>query len=189
MTIFMILSFVRWSGDPTFHFVAGIACTLFFAVHVFIHRKWLKATTKVCFSGKANQTLIGKYCIDILLLLIWTICIVTGFLAIGSFVGDSEIMVIFGRIHGITARIGLALVIIHIVQHRVQIKSYFGNKKRNSAEKGDNNTKSKNIAKKILGIVFHIVLHIISVHLAVAFTIFHIFQHAAHKRKLNMENL
>ena len=30
MAIILALSFVRWDGNPTFHFVLGIGCTLFF---------------------------------------------------------------------------------------------------------------------------------------------------------------
>ena len=134
MTLFLILSFVRWQGDPTFHFTIGIACTLFFALHVLIHRKWLRAMTKSYLAKKINQALVGKYRINMLLLAVWGISIVTGFLAIGSFVGGIEWMFIFSRIHGISARLGLLLVFIHIVQHRAQILSYFKVKKRKPAE-------------------------------------------------------
>ena len=130
MTIFLILSFVRWEGDSTFHFVVGSACTLFFALHVFIHRKWLMAVTKSWMVGKMNPALKWSYGADILLLLVWTVAILTGILAIGPFVGAIEGMAIFGRIHGVTSRLGLGLVVIHIVQHRKQIISYFRIKKR-----------------------------------------------------------
>jgi len=59
------------------------------------------------------------------LLIVWDICIVTGFLALGYFVGGMAEMAVFGRIHGVTARVGLGLTIIHIIQHLPQIKSYF----------------------------------------------------------------
>ena len=126
MTIFLALSFVRWGADnAVFHFVVGTACALFFTIHVCIHRKWLVSVTKSCIAGKLNKALKGKYTVDILLLVVWSIAIVTGFLAIGSFAGGIEWMFVFGRIHGVTSRLGLALVIIHVVQHRNQIISYF----------------------------------------------------------------
>ena len=126
MSIFLILSFVRWEDhNAVFHLAVGTACALFFAIHVCIHRKWLKAVTKSCLAVKLNRTLKWKYIINILLLAVWSIAIVTGFLAIGSFAGGIEWMLIFGRIHGITSRLGLALVIIHAIQHREQIVSYF----------------------------------------------------------------
>ena len=132
MLIFLALSFVRWDGDATFHFTVGIGCTLFFTAHVYIHRKWIKAMTKSCMAGKLKKSLRGKYIVNMLLLAFWGISIVTGFLAIGSYVGGIEWMYVFSRTHGLAARIGLGLVVIHIVQHWSQIKSYFMRKRTKS---------------------------------------------------------
>jgi len=131
MTIFLILSFIRWEGvdGAIYHIVVGSACTLFFSIHVFIHRKWLKATIKSCFAGKLSKALRGKFAVDILLLVFWSISIITGFIAIVPFFDEREGFG-WGRFHGITARIGLVLIIIHIIQHIPQIKSYLGIKKR-----------------------------------------------------------
>ena len=132
MTIFLILSFIRWEGvdGAIYHIVVGSACTLFFSIHVFIHRKWIKATVKSCFTGKLNKALRGKFAVDILLLLVWSISIITGFIAIFPFFDEREGGFGWGSFHGITARIGLVLIIIHIIQHIPQIKSYLGIKKR-----------------------------------------------------------
>ena len=130
MAVFMTLSFLRWEDSNfVFHAVVGIACTLFFSAHVFLHRKWIKAVTKSCFAGKLSKTLKGKYIVDILLLVVWGISIITGFFAIAPFFNDMGGSGI-GRLHGITARIGLGLVVIHVVQHIPQIKSYIGVGKR-----------------------------------------------------------
>jgi len=133
MTIFLILSFVRWEGDPTFHFIVGIACTLFFAVHVLIHRKWLRSVTRSYLAKKISPTLVGKYRVDILLLAVWGVCIVTGGLAVGALVGGIEWMFVFGRIHGLTARLGLLLTAIHIFQHRAQVLSYLNRRQSKKA--------------------------------------------------------
>jgi len=126
MTIFLILSFVRWdSSAPAFHFIVGIACTLFFAIHVFIHRKWLASVTKSYLAKKISPALVGKYRIDISLLAVWGVCILTGFLAVGYLVGGIAWMAVFGGIHGVTARLALVLTVIHIFQHKTQILSYF----------------------------------------------------------------
>jgi len=132
MTIFLILSFIRWDGvdGAIYHFVVGSACALFFSVHVFIHKKWIKATIKSCFTGKLSKALRGKFAIDILLLVVWSISIITGFIAIIPFFNGQESGFGWGSLHGITARIGLVLIIIHIIQHIPQIKSYLGIKKR-----------------------------------------------------------
>ena len=129
MTIFLVLSFIRWDDSNfAFHAIVGFGCALFFALHICVHRKWIKAATKSLFNGKLNRLLIRKYVIDVLLLLVWGIAIVTGFLAVGYFSFDIDSMYIFSRLHAVASRIGLALVIVHIYQHIPQIKSYFRTK-------------------------------------------------------------
>jgi len=118
MSVFLILSFVRWDDENfIFHLVVGCAFTLFYTAHVLIHRKWLNAVTKSAFSGKINKSLKGKFIVDILLIIVWDIAIITGFLAIAN-------RAVFGSIHGLSSRVGLVLVLIHAYQHRGQIKSY-----------------------------------------------------------------
>jgi len=126
MALFMGLSFLRWDDASfAFHAAVGSVCTLAFAAHVFLHRKWVKATTISCFKGSLSKKLLGKYVIDMLLLLTWGVSIVTGFLAVAPFFSETSGAFAWGRLHGITARIGLALVVIHVIQHIPQIKSYF----------------------------------------------------------------
>ncbi|MCL2361580.1 MAG: hypothetical protein FWC73_07195 [Defluviitaleaceae bacterium] len=132
MTIFLILSFVRWdgTGGAIYHIIVGSACALFFSIHICIHRKWIAATTKSCFAGKLKKAVQGKYIIDIILLVVWGISIITGFIALGPFFNEAADDFAWGRLHGITARVGLVLIIIHVIQHIPQIKSYLGIKKR-----------------------------------------------------------
>lgn len=126
MMVFLILSFIRWDGTrgAIYHIVVGSLCAFFFTFHVVIHRKWLKATTKSFFSGKLNKALWGRYIINVLLLIVWNVSIITGFIAIAPFFAEGEAGQLWGRLHGITARVGLGLVILHIIQHIPQIKSY-----------------------------------------------------------------
>jgi len=131
MTIFLILSFIRWegAGGAIYHIIVGTLCAFFFALHIFIHRKWIKATTKSCITGKLSRALRGKYIVNILLLVVWGISIITGFIAIVPFISDASGGFGLGRLHGITARVGLVFIVVHVIQHIPQIKSYFGVKK------------------------------------------------------------
>ncbi|MCL2420419.1 MAG: hypothetical protein FWD03_01045 [Defluviitaleaceae bacterium] len=125
MTVFLILSFIRWEDSHfAFHAIVGTACTVFFVIHVCIHWKWLKAVTKSCLDGKLSKALKGKYIVDVLLIVVWGIAIVTGFLAIRYFFAGIEGMAVFSGIHGVTSRIGLVLVLGHVYQHRGQIRGY-----------------------------------------------------------------
>jgi len=129
MTVFLVFSFLRWEGNPTFHLVVGTVCALFFVTHVLLHRNWLRSMTKVYLERKINQGLIGKYRADMLLILVWSISIVTGVFAIGPQIG-LEGLSIFGRVHGVTARLGLGLILVHVFQHRKEVLSYFKRKKK-----------------------------------------------------------
>jgi len=132
MTVLLVLSFVRWEGESgaAYHFVVGTLCAIFFALHIYIHRKWLRETTKKCLTGKLSKALGRKYGVNVLLLLVWGVSIVTGFAAVAPFFAGHNEGIPWGQIHGITARVGLVLIIIHVIQHIPQIKSYLGLKKR-----------------------------------------------------------
>jgi len=132
MTLFLVLSFIRWESDhgAIYHFVVGSLCALFFLLHIYIHRKWLWESTKKCLARKLSKALGRKYLVNILLLTVWGISIAAGFAAVGPFRGGYESVMPRGQVHGVTARFGLVLIIVHIVQHIPQIKSYFGLKKR-----------------------------------------------------------
>ena len=107
----------------------------------------------------------GSIKANILLVAVWGAVIVTGFLALGAIVGNIEGLIVFGY----TA--------VHIFQHRKQIMLRFGIK-INSRKQAENERQKNNRAvKAITAIVFHILLHMVSIHLAVAYTLFHIVQH------------
>jgi len=131
MLTFIILSFIRWDGSPAFHIVVGTICTLFFILHIFLHRKWLAAQTKKFVAGKISAKVLRLYIVDVLLLVIWTISIVTGVLATAPYVIEVEGLAWMGRVHGITARLALVLVVVHLLQHIKQVRSYFGWPRKN----------------------------------------------------------
>ena len=138
MTIFLILSFIRWDGigGAIYHIIVGGLCAVFFAIHICIHRKWIIAVTKSVISGKINKALKSKYIIDMLLIIVWGISIITGIFAIAPFLAATSVGASgLGRIHGITARIGAGIVAIHAVQHLPQIKSYLGIKTKRKKQK------------------------------------------------------
>lgn len=125
MTIFIILSFVRWDGNPTFHIIVGIACTIFFILHICLHRKWLMTQTRKVVQGKARAKVARLYLVDALLLVIWSISVITGIFAILPYLAEPGGASWLGSAHGMTARLGAVLAVIHLFQHLKQIRSYF----------------------------------------------------------------
>ena len=134
MTIFVVLSFVRWdsSGGFTFHAIVGSMFALSAVVHLYLNRKWVISVTKSIFAKKANKKIKQLYFVDVALIVVWDITIVTGFLAIPFFINDTPAFYVFGRIHAVSSRIGAALILVHIYQHLGQIRSYVGIKKNQS---------------------------------------------------------
>ena len=135
MTIFVILSFVRWDGDGgfIFHAVVGSVFALLVAVHLYLNRKWVVSVTKSIIAGKANKKTKQLYIVDMILMIVWGIAIITGFLAIPSFVNYIESFYVFSRIHAVSSRIGAVIILVHIYQHLGHIRSYIGLKKKHKS--------------------------------------------------------
>ena len=126
MTVFVVLAFIRWDGTAgvVYHIAVGSVCIALFGLHVFVHRKWIKAVTRSCFAGVLKRAARWKYITDMLLIVVWSMSVVTGIVAIFPFFGGELGPFEWGRFHGVTARIGLGLLVIHVLQHIPQIKSY-----------------------------------------------------------------
>ena len=115
---------------------------------------------------------------NILLVAVWGAVIVTGFLALGTIVSNIDGLIVFGRIHSLAVRLSLVYTAVHIFRHRGQIMLRFGIKVGSSSKQVKNDRLKNNRAIKVVStIVFHALLHMLSIHLAVAYTLFHIVQH------------
>ena len=132
MTVFVVLSFIRWNGDSgfLFHAVVGSVFTLLAAAHLCLNRKWVLSVTKSVIARKANSKTKKLYIVDMILMILWGIAIITGFLAIPSFLNDVDFFYVFGRIHAVSSRIEAAVILVHIYQHLGHIRSYIGLKKK-----------------------------------------------------------
>ena len=114
---------------------------------------------------------------NILLAAVWGAVIVTGFLALGAIVGNIESLVAFGRIHSFAVRLSLVYTAVHIFRHRKQIMLRFGIKIGSSKQVENECLKNNRAIKVVSAMAFHILLHMVSIHLAVAYTLFHIVRH------------
>lgn len=127
MLVFMIFSFLRWNGDPTFHVVVGIACGLFFFIHFYMNRKWLRSVAKAFSAGKLRGSTKVRFMTNIALLVIWSVAIISGLIALEVYAGKlrtSDVRV-FSRIHAISTRAGGLFVAVHVYQHIGAMKIYF----------------------------------------------------------------
>ena len=140
MVVFLIMCIPSSrSGQVFLHVIQGTVFTLLVVIHVLLNRKWLVSVSKNLMSGKLKGNIKCQYGVDIFLMAIWGLTIITGFIAMGFSLWGVENLFGFIRLHGVLARVGGVLIIVHILQHSSQIASYIGlkSKKRNiQFEKG-----------------------------------------------------
>ena len=131
MVIFAVLSFVRWSGSGgfIFHAIVGTAFTVLIFIHLYLNRKWISTVAKKIAAKTANDKNKQLFAVDAVLAVAWGTAIFTGFLAIPSYLYGTDTFYVFGRLHGVSSRIGAAVILVHIYQHRGQIRSYMKLKK------------------------------------------------------------
>ena len=65
-----------------FHSIVGTVFALLVAIHLYLNRKWVAAVTKSIKEGKANKKMKRLYTIDMILIVVWSIAIITGFVCL-----------------------------------------------------------------------------------------------------------
>jgi len=130
LAVFFMKSFAILFGMsiPLHMLVGGMAAVLSIA-HVCVNRKWLLSVSKAGRAGKLNKKTKWQYRVDLLLILSWSICILSGVLVgfpgiIHSLAGVEDLFLFFVT-HLFSAILSLFLVIVHIVQHIEHIQAYF----------------------------------------------------------------
>lgn len=124
LLVFFILSATLIKEIVVFHIAVGSIFALLSVLHVIINRKWMISVTKSLGKGTLPGKTKRKYFLDLALIAVAFICILTGIPTIGHYFAGIENLQIFSNIHA-ASRIMLILIIIHVIQHMGQIKSYF----------------------------------------------------------------
>lgn len=127
LTISLILSFTINTG--VFHIVIGIIFTLLFIAHALLNRKWLVSVTKSLGKGKLTAKTLRMYWVDLALIVLASVCVISGIPMIGEALGGAKGLEVFRQIHHATSRFTLFLTIAHVFQHRGNIGLYFKKRK------------------------------------------------------------
>ena len=123
MLVSLILSLLRWSGDPIFHIVVGSGFCLLFIVHFLLNLKIFISMTKKLVKLKLLMKL--QYTVDVILMIIWSVVLAAGVIAAINYLNAGSSVGGIGKLHGILGRVGCGFIGIHITQHVKQILSYF----------------------------------------------------------------
>jgi len=131
MIVFIVLSLLRWDGDPTFHITVGSVFAVLFIVHFILNiRPFIKMAEKF---GNLKVQIKLQFIVDILLIIIWSVVLVAGIIAAINYHNTGTFSHELGRLHGVLGRIGCGFIGIHIIQHLKQILSYVGIKMKSKA--------------------------------------------------------
>ena len=125
----LILAFFSLDTFPiTAHVILGLLFTALFIIHFRLNIKWFQAAAKAVKAKSANKKVKRRYHMNLLMLVIWSLVALAGILHL--FTGATVSHALF--IHIRLALLGTILIIIHLVQHRSQIRVYFANRKKGS---------------------------------------------------------
>jgi len=117
-------------------FVGGMAAVLSIA-HICVNRRWLSSVMRARKAGKLNTKTKWKCRVDLLLVLFWSVCMLSGVLigfpGILYALAGLEDLFLFFITHLLSAVLSLLLVIVHVVQHIGQIQAYFKKKTKSHA--------------------------------------------------------
>ena len=123
MLVFVVLSLLRWSGDPTFHIVVGSIFATLFIIHFLINAKTFISMSKKF--GKIKAFMKLQYVVNVVLIILWSCVVIFGIIAAYFYLNSDLPPFKIGRLHGVLGRIGCGFIAIHIIQHFKQIRSYF----------------------------------------------------------------
>ena len=111
------------------HIAFSVAFIILMVIHLFVNgRGWFDAGKKL-FRGEKYKSVRGRYVVDWLLMIVWVVVFLSGFPAIGYKLGVESMFVFTKVFHSGFSNIGIILSIVHVIQHKNQIRSYFTKQK------------------------------------------------------------
>ena len=123
--LFIVAAVLAWGHSLTLHALAGICFTFLSVWHLRLNRKMFVSIGKFFRAGVKNTKLKWQFQISILATSFWSIAIISGLLGLIAvfYTGDVE-QAAFVHVHGVLARVGCVMVLIHIIQHHKHIAAY-----------------------------------------------------------------
>ena len=111
------------------HIAVSIAFVILLCVHLAVNgRGWFDAG-KNFFRGEKYKWVRGRYVVDWLLMIIWGVVLVSGIPAIFYKLGDDGYFLLTKAFHSGFSTLGIVLIIVHVFQHKKQIKAYLSKQK------------------------------------------------------------
>ena len=106
----------------------GLGVAVVFLVHVALHWDWLVDAFRTAF-GRPSLARTGNLVLDALILVAFMVCTVSGLLVSGdvlpAFGYYAEGYYFWGPLHAASAKLVLALLLVHVMMHWRWITSFF----------------------------------------------------------------
>lgn len=127
---YLVVANPAWTGIGL-HEWLGVGVYVVLFVHVLFHMDWVFNTTKRAWTHRSWATT-GNWCLDVLIFISLTLCTVAGVLISGDFLPALGLYAdgyyFWDPVHSFSAKLLLALLIVHIVVHWKWIVSFFKKK-------------------------------------------------------------
>ena len=136
LVVYLVVANPSWTGIGLHEWLSLGVCVVLF-VHVLFHMDWVFRTTKAAFT-KPSWATTGNWVLNLLLVLVFMLCMVSGLLVSGDVLPALGLFAdgyyFWDPVHSFSAKLLLALIIVHIVVHWRWIFSFF----KKSAGKEEN---------------------------------------------------
>ena len=136
LVVYLVVANPSWTGIGLHEYLSLAVCVVLF-VHVLFHMDWVIKTTKLAFTKPSWQTT-GNWVLNVLLLLTLALAMVSGILSSGAVLPDLGLFAdgyyFWDPVHSFSAKLLLALIIVHIVVHWRWISSFFKKKEEKEEE-------------------------------------------------------
>ncbi len=134
--VYLVVANPSWTGIGLHEWLSlGVFVLLF--VHVLFHMDWVFKTTKAAFT-KPSWATTGNWVLNLLLLLVLTLATISGLLISGDVLPSLGLYAdgyyFWDPLHAFSAKLLLALLIVHVVVHWKWITSFFKRKPKKDEE-------------------------------------------------------
>ena len=130
LVVYLVVANPAWTGIGFHEWLSlGVFVVLF--VHLLFHMDWVIKTTKLAFT-KPSWATTGSWVLNLLILISFTLAMLSGILISGDVLPALGLFAdgyyFWDPVHAFSAKLLLALIIVHIVVHWRWILSFFKKK-------------------------------------------------------------
>lgn len=130
LVVYAIAANPLFTGVPMHEWI-GLGLFLVFAAHVVMHFDWLAEIFRGI--SRLRGIRLGKFVVDVLLVIVLAVCVVSGIMVSGTVLRAFGLYAtgyyFWDPLHAVSAKMLLALLLVHVVLNWKVIAAVFGKRK------------------------------------------------------------